>query len=461
MKRFSIRVLFCILLSLAFSPAAKASEHEIGNGGGAWACWDGELRWMKLVDLYEGRGEFGLEIIEPGAHYSDIIRQIRGRLSALNQYVASGINRNLDSVLMQIMSVDGQLEYIDDVRYRVRPPADECLSGEIRYIQLANYTRYGKILLRQRYFESSALSETDRAALMLHEAVYAYLRERYNEQDSVRARRIVALLFSTLSVEDMKREVEYLLEGDLYSLGITFVTVPRGVFLMGSSPHEEGRYIDEDSHMVQMQREFEIQTTEITQHQYYEVMGSNPSFHNASAHCPTTHTVLNGISLCPDFPVENVSYDEVQFFLVKLNQMQQGSYFYRLPKEAEWEYAARAGNQSSYFFGNDPSLLPQFAWGLENSGNTTNPVGMLRPNILGLHDMYGNVSEWVQDPYGNYREHGEVDPEGSEKGFFRQIRGGFYGSEGRQLRSAAREPVLKSIRRPGLGFRLVRIRKAK
>ena len=163
---------------------------------------------------------------------------------------------------------------------------------------------------------------------------------------------------------------------------LEMVVIPAGSFIMGSP--EEGRYsfkqtpVDEKpQHRVEI-KSFAIGKYPVTQEQWYSVMENNPSFFKGRA-----------------LPVERVSWDDVQQFIVKLNQ--KTGLNYRLPSEAEWEYAARAGTTAEWSHGNDESKLGNYAWYYRNSGGKTQSVGQKLPNAFGLFDMHGNVWEWTQD----------------------------------------------------------------
>jgi formylglycine-generating enzyme required for sulfatase activity len=133
---------------------------------------------------------------------------------------------------------------------------------------------------------------------------------------------------------------------------------------------------------------------------------------------------INGkdIKVDANRPVEQVSWEDVQRFIQKLNDSQD-KYTYSLPSEAQWEFAARAGNESKFSFGEDESLISEYGWYSGNSGNKTHPVASKKTNAFGLHDVHGNVWEWVQDWYGNSLP-GGVDPRGPSTGSYRVIRGG-------------------------------------
>ncbi len=148
--------------------------------------------------------------------------------------------------------------------------------------------------------------------------------------------------------------------------------------------------------------------------------------------------------------MENVSWDDVQSFIKKLNQLE-GLNKYRLPTEAEWEYAARAGSETAYCFGNDVNRLADYAWYGDNS---THPVGRRKANAWVLYDMHGSVSEWCQDWYGDYPSGSVVDPIGPSTGSRRVIRGGSWVDLAWDCRSAVRYGFELGSRGNDLGFRL-------
>ena len=227
--------------------------------------------------------------------------------------------------------------------------------------------------------------------------------------------------------------------------GIEFVWVPPGEFRMGST----SRHADSDEKpvtRVRISRGFWMGKYEVTQAQWQAVMGSNPSrFKNCGGNCP----------------VERVSWNDVQEYISKLNA-RSGGRRYRLPTEAEWEYAARAGTTTDTYAGDmtkprgkDP-VLNRIAWYRENSGRKTHPAGRKGPNAFGLHDMLGNVWEWVGDWYGDYPGGTVTDPSGPRSGSIRVIRGGSWGGNAGVCRSAIRYGNSPGIRYLILGFRLLR-----
>jgi len=235
------------------------------------------------------------------------------------------------------------------------------------------------------------------------------------------------------------------LAGQNNGAGMQFVPIPAGTFQMG-----------EDSfHTVTLTHAFEMQITDVTQAQWVKVMGSNPSQFKARENCPKTYREEKGIAMCPLNPVENVSWDDVQSFIGKLNTKNPDSQ-YRLPTEAEWEYAARAGTTTYFSFGNDENQADQYAWTSSNSGQQTHEVGGLKANPWGLYDMHGNVWQWVQDWYGESAPGSVSDPSGDPSGSYRGVRGGCWNFVVRGARSGYRNSVRPAGRYSFLGFRLVR-----
>lgn len=234
-----------------------------------------------------------------------------------------------------------------------------------------------------------------------------------------------------------------------------FVYVPAGNFQMGSPPQEADRDDNEILHMVTLSNGFEIQETKVTQSQWLAVMGYNPSEFKQRGHCPREFLELDGDSVCASHPVESISWLDAQAFIRRLNLAKDG-YTYRLPTEAEREYAGRGGTQTTYFTGNDVQGLQDAAWYFDNSGDFTRPVGMKKPNAYGLYDVHGNVWEWVQDWYGPYPSSPRRDPIGPRNGKYRSIRGGSWFSVAKYLRSANRGNAAIDSRAGIIGLRLVR-----
>jgi formylglycine-generating enzyme required for sulfatase activity len=134
----------------------------------------------------------------------------------------------------------------------------------------------------------------------------------------------------------------------------------------------------------------------------------------------------------------------------------EGTIKYRLPSEAEWEYACRAGTTTEFSFGNEVDKLGEYVWYADNSGGTAKPVGKKKPNAWGLYDMHGNVREWCQDWYGDYPSNSDFDPRGLYKGEKRVLRGGSWLDDARHLRSANRGRSGTGFRNLDIGFRVAR-----
>jgi len=228
------------------------------------------------------------------------------------------------------------------------------------------------------------------------------------------------------------------------SLGMTFKLIPAGTFTMGSPSGELGRFSNETQHQVTLTQQFYMQTTEVTQAQWVMVMGSNPSYNTDCTNCP----------------VEEVSWNDVQTFITELNTWGEGTY--RLPTEAEWEYAARAGSTTAFANGDitvtdntyDPNLNA-IGWYSYNS-STTQSVGQKDPNAWDLYDMHGNVWEWCQDWYGAYPLGSVTDPTGPSSATNRVARGGGWYNDAQYNRSAYRNYSTPDFTGDVLGFRLVK-----
>jgi formylglycine-generating enzyme required for sulfatase activity len=221
-----------------------------------------------------------------------------------------------------------------------------------------------------------------------------------------------------------------------------FALIPAGSFQMGDMVGS-GDLDELPVHTVNITKVFYMQKTEVTQGQWRAVMGTNPSY----------------FSDCGDTcPVEQVSWDDIQGFLTALNAMDPGKN-YRLPTEAEWEYAARAGTTGDY---GGTGVLDEMGWYSANSGSQTHPVAQKTANAWGLSDMHGNVWEWVNDSYSTtYYQYcvdkGIVDdPPGPATGSNRVLRGGSWLHVALSARSAHRGYVYPNYRYVGFGFRLAR-----
>lgn len=219
--------------------------------------------------------------------------------------------------------------------------------------------------------------------------------------------------------------------------GMVFVWVPGGSFQMGCGPWA-GECSDDEKpvHMVTL-KGFWVGRYEVTQLQWGKVMGNNPS----------------GSKKGPDYPVENVSWDDAQQFIRKLSEANKGAYQFALPTEAQWEYACRSGGRDEMYCGGN--YIDGLAWYDKNSNLTTHLVGTKQPNGIGIYDMSGNVWEWCQDWKGEYPSGSQTDPVGPSSGSGRVFRGGNWGGPPGAARSAYRGSISPAYRYDNLGFRLV------
>jgi formylglycine-generating enzyme required for sulfatase activity len=231
------------------------------------------------------------------------------------------------------------------------------------------------------------------------------------------------------------------------SVGMKLVLIPKGTFTMGSPIEEEGADNDEEQHQVTIGKDYYLGVTEVTQGQYEKVMGTNPSYFRGNK--------VQGES--SNHPVEQVSWEDAVEFCKKLSDLpeeKKGGRVYRLPTEAEWEYACRAGSKAAYSFGANSKSLGDYAWFGENSGRQTHPVGEKKANAWGLYDMHGNVWELCSDWYGEYPKGAVSDPSGPNEGSDRVIRGGGWFNGAANCRSAFRISFVPSLRYDILGFRV-------
>jgi len=212
-----------------------------------------------------------------------------------------------------------------------------------------------------------------------------------------------------------------------------FILIPDGTFMMGSDKISNAKPV----HRVTITKPFYFGKFEVTQEQWEKIMGSNPSNFKGGKN-----------------PVDSVNWEDCQKFMEALKGKLPSQTF-RLPTEAEWEYACRARSMTEFYYGDDPVKLRDYAWFGDNSGGTTHPVGQKKPNQWGLYDMHGNVWEWCQDWYGEYSGKSATDPTGAASGVGRALRSGSWRSGASDFRSAFRgfkDPSDRNIR---YGLRVV------
>jgi len=257
------------------------------------------------------------------------------------------------------------------------------------------------------------------------------------------------------------------------SIGIKLVRIEAGEFLMGTTKDQVDQLMrlfpdskpelfdyEQPAHSVRLSKAFDLGIHEVTQGQYQEVMGENPSWFKGS----------------DDLPVENVSCLDAVKFCNKLSEREKRTPFYRidgtkvtvvggngyrLPTEAEWEYACRAKSTALYPFGDDAGKLGEHAWSVSNSESKTHPVGQKLPNAWGLYDMLGNVWEWCADGYHEkyYASSPSADPPGAPTASARVIRGGSFNFPPRVCRPAVRGRDSPWGRFLSMGFRVAATQK--
>lgn len=260
-------------------------------------------------------------------------------------------------------------------------------------------------------------------------------------------RRVAATVAALLALGGALAGASEIVQLDLgKGVSMPLAQIPSGTFLMGSSTDDPTAANDESDrakkgvqHKVTISKDFLIGVTEVTQDQYEAVTGKNPSSFKGGKQ-----------------PVDSVSWDDAALFCKLLSE--KSGKTVRLPTEAEWEYACRAGASTRFPFGDSPEWreLGEFAWYQANSDRATHPVASKKPNAWGLHDMGGNVWEWCQDVYtGPYEDQSVTDPRGKPGGTLKVLRGGCWESGPSSCRSANRGGIVPSRATSRFGFRVV------
>jgi formylglycine-generating enzyme required for sulfatase activity len=245
--------------------------------------------------------------------------------------------------------------------------------------------------------------------------------------------------FSETKAKEVQKTVAKILmieeKADLgKGLNLEMVLIPAGKFMMGSPASEKGRSIVETQHEVTLTKPYYMGKYEVTQEQWEAVMGDNPS-------------KIKG----EKFPVTNISWKDCHEFIKKLNEKTNGEY--RLPTEAEWEFACRAGTTTAYSFGG--KITPKDAIYGASGIRAPAVIGSYKPNTFGLYDMHGNVGEWCEDWFKELPQGTAIDPKGPAMSNGRVLRGGSFWWES-TVRSSSRSNFPPTSRNFDFGFRLAK-----
>ena len=341
----------------------------------------------------------------------------------------------------------GNLEGVIVVTRELAALDEGNFAGESKDTDPAEFIKQREIFLREKLVINERLREplagvNKRHAARLDEMIRDLTRAGQIEQ-GLRVKRLADEFNASTTKEEQVTPERLVKASEEMQIEIkdgvimTFCWIPPGKFTMGSPSNEEGRSDDENQVEVILIKGFWMAKTEVTQAQWEAVMGSNPSR-------------FKGANL----PVENVSWNDVQDFLKKVNRIAGKSDGRKmvLPTEAQWEYAARAGEDGPYSGG----AIGEVAWYDANSDGRTHPVGTKNPNAWGLHDMHGNVWEWCADWYDAGLP-GGTDPSGPSSGTLRVLRGGSWLSFGAgSCRAADRYGNAPGEADYSFGFRLAR-----
>jgi len=381
------------------------------------------------ADEMEHPGNITRDIIEHLYESDLVVADLSGKNA--NMYYELGVRHALHRYGTILISRTGEFLPFDIASYRAIFYSTELKGSELFRKELES---------RIKAFEGRQSEQTDNP-------VHDILGDRLSQFRKIQDIQNQIDTANRVKAETAKEKAELekqiaTLEKELTwqnQLGMTFVYIPSGAFMMGSPVDEPGRYGDEVLHEVTLTRGFYMQVTPVTQGQWKAVMVGNPSYFKDCG---------------DDCPIENVSWNDAQEFIKKLNK-REGVNKYCLPTEAEWEYAARAGSDTAYCFGDDEAMLYEYAWYDKNSGGRIHPVASKKPNFWGLYDMHGNVWEWCEDWYRDYPSGSVIDPKGPGIGDIRVRRGGGWYDVARLCRSGVRHSRTPDPRYVNLGFRLV------
>jgi formylglycine-generating enzyme required for sulfatase activity len=390
-----------------------------------------ELAKLEKKNL-EARSKEQAEIVR----WEKNITELDQRIAEMKQRLGTKAEKkddSLDAMLAMIQKKEAEQKRLESVKHK-RQQAEAKRRAEIERLKAEKKAELVASLEKDiRKYEQIMSSPY---GLDMRETAWKRLVARYPE---------AARGLEVGDTEGIIFKIKY--GGTTNRLAMKFVYIAPGMFMMGSPSGEPGRDDDERQHRVTLTKGFHLQTTEVTQGQWKAVMGGNPSFFRNCG---------------DDCPVERVSFEDVQKFIRRLNQME-GMNKYRLPTEAEWEYASRAGTETAFTNGPIRELdcgydanLDAMGWYCGNSDKKTHPVGRKKANRWGLYDMHGNVWEWCQDRKGKYPSKHVIDPKSLSQSQYRVSRGGSFGGSAGSCRSANRNGESPGNQIRTLGFRLAR-----
>ena len=422
-----------------------------GNDPGSWVI--NRLKGERLADLKKEAREKQKKLDELAklekenlavrskeqaevAKWEQNIAKLDSRIAEMKQRLGTSTERNDDSLnamLAMIKEREGEQKRLEAVK-RKRQEAEAKRQAELERLTAEKKMKLVAALEQDiRKYEQIMSSPYGKD---MKEAAWKRLIAKYPEASR------------SLEIGDTEGiifKIKY--GGTTNRFAMKFVYIESGTFMMGSPSNEPGRDDDERQHRVTLTRGFHMQTTEVTQGQWKAVMGGNPSYFKSCG---------------DDCPVEQVSFKDVQEFIQRLNQ-KEGTNKYRLPTEAEWEYASRAGTEAALANGRISELdcnydvnLDAMGWYCGNADKKTHRVAQKKANRWGLYDMHGNVWEWCQDKKGNYPSGHVTDPKDLSSGPYHVSRGGSYGGSAGSCRSANRNGESPDNQLSNLGFRLVK-----
>jgi len=399
----------------------------------------GIVPWMDKIDLLPGQN-WKFHITKAVRESSYFIALLSSKSLSKRGFVQKELQFALDILE----------EFSDDDVFFIPARLDDCEPADekLKYLQWADlFPSYEAG--RDEIFRVFHCAVSEKTEESDESAVIASVKSENKRSESVIA-----------SVSEPEKEFTN-------SLGMKFVYIPPGIFMMGSPENEHGRSDDETLHKVTLTKGFYMETTQVTVghwRSFIKAAGFKTEAETGDGAYVWTGSEWKknkkyywdnpGFPQTDEHPVTCVSWNDVQAFITWLNEKEKK--FYSLPTEAQWEYACRAGSDKAYCFGDNAGKLKEYAWYEDNSDRKTHPVAQLASNVWGLHDMHGNVWEWCADWYGAYLTGAITDPVGTYTGPGRVSCGGCWYGSARNCRSAYRCNWVPGDRHDALGFRVQR-----